>query len=478
MNTAGLILLIIAQFLTGRGILHLFRIKEKAIVLFAISSIVGIGVFSLLPMLLELFKLPITKANVLASIVAATLLPNIFVIRRYKISSLKPEGFKMPALYEMLFIVVYAALLVPSVWRCYYYPPYARDVLSGPEALAHFALIEHKISNSVFSVNLLDSTPNLLKPPYITDLQIIYKMFVHPFGQLWLSILTIVFLIWVYNLVRDRLHPVLAGMVTLLFLTIPEVYGYTYVLLWDYSNMVFFFAGYYYLFQYTRTKEYNLFLFGVLLLGFATFVRLDTLIFIGLTTPLLFVYLYRDKVALSSIVYSIGIMLAVPLVFYFVWVNIFVKYYLPIGTNLGSELNPGPVSMYFDWMARINNELIFGGDNLQLYSYIIYIFILVFLADLIVYRKKISKEAVFMLVGIAIIYFGMPLMGYFTKWFNITTAKRGIFKMFPLIILYMCNSPLLLKLSEAIKAFEFPSAEEKHVKVVPVAKPAGGKKKK
>lgn len=477
MNTAGLILLIIAQFLTGRGILYLFRIKEKAIVLFAISSIVGIAVFSLLPMLLELFKLPITKTNVLVSIIVATLLPNIFVIRRYKISSLKPNVFKMPALYEILFIVVYAALLVPSIWRCYYYPPYARDVLSGPEALSHYALIEHKISNSVFSVNLLESTPNLLKPPYITDLQIIYKMFVHPFGQLWLTILTIAFLAWVYNLVRDRLHPALAGMVTLLFLTIPEVYGYTYVLLWDYSNMVFFFAGYYYLFQYTRTKEYNLFMFGVLLLGFATFVRLDTLIFIGLTTPLLFVYLYRDKVALSRIGYSIGLMLAVPLVFYFVWVNIFVKYYLPVGTNLESELNPGPVSMYFDWMARINNELIFGGDNLQLYSYIIYIFILVFVADIIVYRKKINKEAIFMLVGIAIIYFGLPLMSYFTKWFNITTAKRGIFKMFPLIIMYLCNSPLLLKLSEAIKAFEFPSAEAKQVKVAPVAKTVGKKKK-
>lgn len=477
MNTAGLILLIIAQFLTGRGILHLFRIKEKAIVLFAISSIVGIAVFSLLPMLLELFKLPITKNNVLVSIVAATLLPNIFVIRRYKISTLKLGEFKMPALYEILFIVVYAALLVPSVWRCYYYPPYARDVLSGPEALSHYALIEHKISNSVFSLNLLESTPNLLKPPFITDLQIIYKMFVYPFGQLWLTVLTISFLIWIYNLVRDRLHPVLAGMITLLFLTIPEVYGYTYVLLWDYSNMVFFFAGYYYLFQYTSTKEYNQFLFGVLLLGFATFVRLDTLIFIGLTVPLLFVYLYRDKVSVSIIGYSIGLMLAVPLAFYFVWVNIFVKYYLPIGTNLESELNPGPVSMYFDWMGRINNELIFGGDNLQLYSYIVYIFILVFIADIIVYRKKLSKEAVFMLVGIAIIYFGLPLMSYFTKWFNITTAKRGIFKMFPLIIMYLCNSPLLLKLSASIKSFEFPLVEEKQVKVAPIAKPTVKKKK-
>jgi len=478
MNILGLVLLIIAQFLIGRGLLHLFRIKGKAIVLFAISSIVGIGVISLLPMLIELMKMPITKNNVMVSIIATIVLTNIFVIKRYNISSLKPGKLEMPALYEVLFIVLYIALLVPSMWRCYYYPAYARDVLSGPEALSHYALIEHKISNSVFTVNLLESTPNLLKPPYITDLQIIYKMFVHPFGQIWLSILTISFLIWMYCLIRDRFHPVLAGMVMLLFLTIPEVYGYTYVLLWDYSNMVFFFGGYYFLYQYLKTKENNQFLFGVLMFGLATFVRLDSLIFIGLTTPLVFVYMYRDKIALPRIAYSLGLMLAIPLMFYFVWVNIFVKNYLPVGTNLESELNPGPVSMYFNWLKRINDELVFGGDNLQLYSYILYIFILLLIADIIIYRKKISKEAIFMLVGIAIIYFGMPLMGYFTKWFNITTAKRGLFKLFPLVIMYMCNSPLLLKLSDAIKRFEFPVIEDKQVKTAPVARNSGGKKKK
>lgn len=479
MNTLGLVLLIIAQFLTGRGILHLFRIKGRAIVLLALSSIIGIGVFSLLPMLLELMKMPITKNNVLVSIIVTIVLTNVFVIRRYDFRSLKPGKIEMPALYEILFVVVYAALMVPSLWRCYYYPAYARDVLSGPEALSHYALIEHKISNSVFSVNLLESTPNLLKPPYITDLQIIYKMFVHPFGQIWLSILVISFLIWLYSLIREHLHPVLAGMVMLLFITIPELYGYTYVLLWDYSNMVFFFGGFYFIYQYLRTKEYNQFLFGVFMLGLATFVRLDTLIFIGLTTPLVLVYMYRDKIVIPRIAHSLGLMLAFPMVFYFVWVNIFVKYYLPVGTNLESELNPGPVSMYFDWIGRINNELVFGGDNLQLYSYILYLFILILGVDIVAFRKKISKEAIFMLVGIAIIYFGMPLMGYFTKWFNITTAKRGLFKLFPLVIMYMCNSPLLIKLSEAIKAFEFPSAEEKQTKPVPVVKnTTSGKKKK
>lgn len=477
MNTTGLVLLILAQFLIGRGIMQAFNIKGKLLAIFSLASLVGIATVSLLPMIIEIIGLPITKLNVMYSIIITIILTNVFVIRSYNFSSIKSVKIKMPDLYEILFVLVFVALLIPSLWRCYYYPPHARDVLSGPEALSHYALIEHKISNSVFSVNLLESTPNLLKPPYITDLQIIYKMFVHPFGQMWLSILVVSFLVWFYSVVREKLHPIVAGMAILLFISIPELYGYTYVQLWDYSNMVFFCAGYYFLCRFITNQKHNEFLFGILLLGFATFVRLDTLIFIGLTTPLLFIYMYRNRISLSRIAVSIGIMLLVPMLFYIVWVNIFIGHYLPVGTNLESELNPGPISIYFDWLGRMNDELIFGGNNLQLYSYIFYIFIMILLADVIVYRKKFSNEAIFMLVGIAIIYFCMPLMGYFTKWFNITTAKRGIFKMFPLMILYMCNSPLLLKLSASIKSFEFPSLQEKQVKVAPVAKPVGKKKK-
>ena len=65
-----------------------------------------------------------------------------------------------------------------------------------------------------------------------------------------------------------------------------------------------------------------------------------------------------------------------------------------------------------------------------------------------------------MLFGIAIIYFGMPLLSYLTTWFNITTAKRGFFKMFPMMILYMRSSALFTKLSQLITSFEFPTIQE------------------
>lgn len=478
MNFGGLLFLVITQFLTGRGLLYLFNIKNKLLVSFALSCMLGVVTFSTLPMLLELFKQPINKTNVITSICVTTLLSNVFVIKRYDFSVFKNIKIKIPAPYEILFIGLTCILMIPSVWRCYYYPTPARDVLSGPEALSHYAILEHKISNSVFSVNLLASLPNLLKPPFITDLQIIYKLLVYPFGQVWLTILAISFLIWVYNILKDKLHPLLAGVLLLMFVSIPEVYGYSYVLLWDYSNMIFYSVAYYYLYQYIQNKKYSHFLFSCMLFGFATFIRVDTLIFIGLTTPVFFLYSFKEKIKISSIVYSIFLLLIIPFVFYYIWVGVFIKYYLPKGIELVNETNFSSVSIYFDWLNKMNAELVFGGDNLDLYGYFIYLFIIVVFIDLIAFRK-FKKEAVFMLLGVAIIYFGMPLLSYFTNWFNITTAKRGLFKMFPLMLMYMRYSALFSRASEAIINFENPVVKPVNVKIAPVVRNTGsGKKKK
>ena len=453
MNLGGLLFLIATQFLIGRGILYLFGIKDRLLSIIALSSVLGIASISVLPMLLEIFGIAINATNVAVSILVTTLLANVFVIKRYDIKSLKNIRFKMPDLTEIFFITIFAALMVPSVWRNYYYPPFARDVLSGPEALAEYAVREHHINNSVFSVNLLDSLPNLLKPPYITDLQIIYKLLVHPFGQLWLMILVVNFLVWFYGLLRSKLHVFVTGMCMLLFLCIPELYGYTYTLLWDYSNMIFFTAGFYYLYQYLSGKQYHYFLFACLLLGFATFIRLDTLVFIGLCVPLLMFYQFKDKVPVTRIAYSAGIMVAVPYAVYFLCINVFVKYYLPVHTDINDNMNFQTISQYYNWFMEMNNKLIFAGDNIDLYGYYIYFFLIILAIDVIVFRR-FSREAIWMLAGILIIYFAMPSLGYFTKWYNYTTAKRGLFKMFALMTLYYRSSATMVWLSDTVTSFE------------------------
>lgn len=482
MNFWGLLFLIITQFIAGRGILALLKIKLNPVQTFAVSMLSGVLTFSLIPMIIQLFYVPITKTNVFISLCVTSAVLGLVPIKNYDFKALKPGNikFSMPYLYELLFMGLLVALIIPSAWRCFYFPVNARDVLSGPEALAEYAIKEHSISNSVFSVNLLESVPNLLKPPFVTDLQIIYKLFVHPFGSTWLIIVVISFLTFLYSILRERVHPVLTGFLMLFFMSIPEVYGYTYIVLWDYSNMIFFFLGIYFIYRYYDTKQFNIFLFCCLMFGFSTFIRLETIVFIGLIVPLMAFIMWKEKKTIPQIILNAALITGIPFMFYVVWVEIFVKYYLPLDLHVGTQIDFTPLTSYSEWIGRINAELVFGGLNIGLYGIFIYTFLAVLLIDAIFFRT-FNKQAKFMLYCIGIIYFGLPILAYITPWFNITTAKRGLFKMFPSMILYMANSAMVMRLSQAIKKFEFPEVTQKNK----VPKPATvhtvsttGKKKK
>ncbi|WP_431211949.1 hypothetical protein ACQ86N_40220 [Puia sp. P3] len=119
-------------------------------------------------------------------------------------------------------------------------------MLSGPETIAEYAIREQSMINSFFGLDL-SSTNNQFKSPFLISLQVIYKLAGFPFGQVWLSVVFISFTVFLYHFLRERLHPVLAGLLLLLFLMTPEIFAYTFMILYDYSNMVFFCLGLYFL---------------------------------------------------------------------------------------------------------------------------------------------------------------------------------------------------------------------------------------
>src|SRR5690606_30858350 len=111
----------------------------------------------------------------------------------------------------MVFLAVCNALLVP---------PTARDLLSGPEPIAHFALTEHTFINSVYQQDMpMNNGP--FKSLYIPSLQLIYKLIGFPFGKIWIVILSTSFLVFLYSTIREIIHPVLTGAIILLFLFTP-----------------------------------------------------------------------------------------------------------------------------------------------------------------------------------------------------------------------------------------------------------------
>ncbi|MES1161299.1 MAG: hypothetical protein ABUM51_11110, partial [Bacteroidota bacterium] len=172
MSFIALIFLILCHLMTGYGLLTLFGIRQKAAISLSLSLILGVAIASFIPFLLQLCFLPITTGTVFGSLWLAALLlnvPGLLSIRKKEGLSIRSfsgrwtrrlrEGWlgirnlRMYT-YEVPFMVILFFLVFVSVWRCYYLPPTSRDALSGPEAIAEFAVREHTMINSFFKVDL------------------------------------------------------------------------------------------------------------------------------------------------------------------------------------------------------------------------------------------------------------------------------------------------------------------------------------
>jgi len=467
MNFAGLLFVLVAQYLSGKGVLRLLKVELRPLAIFCFSMMLGVPIVSFAPCVLQVLHLRLDVMHVAVSIVVFTVLFSIPLVVKFK----KPQfpKIKFPELYEWPFLLFIAALLLLGIWRCFYYPPYARDMLSGPELVAEYAIREHTFINSVYNLDLHTSN-NYFKSPFITSLQIIYKLLVTSFGQTWLSVLAVSFIVWLYTILKERLHPLIAGVVMLFFMAMPEVFAYTYVLLYDYSNMIYFFAGFYFLARYQQDNKYPDFLFSTLLFGIATYVRTETLFLVAMTAPLQMLYFYRQKIGFQKMAIRIGTFVLVPAFFYVLCNNVFVKLFVPIPLVVSDLLNPhlADVSAFFGRLTDIFEKIIFSDWGIRLFGYFAVSFFLLLIVDLIMSRK-FAREAAISLYGVGVVIIGLALVGYLFPLVDLTnTTKRGLFKMMPLVALYMANSKLIQTISKWLTKWEHKQQTASRVKAAPV----------
>lgn len=452
------LLLSLLQFLIGWGILIWCKIKLLPWLAISFSMMLGIGICSLVPFLLQLLYLPINHITVFGSLVLCVLIANIKCIYGFKElkSTLQLCNQIKNKLYEWPFLLMIAFLIFLSAWRCYYYPPLARDITSGSEVIAEYAVKEKTMINSVFTVNL-ETTNNQFKPPYVTSLQIIYKLAGFPFGQLWLSVLVLSFIIFLYSVLKQKLHAIIVGILILLFIAIPELYAYTFMILFDYSNMIFLFLGIYFLSLFFKNQQNNYLGLSAFLFGLATYIRSETLVLICFLVPIIIInqIKYKQKSWLKS-----GFLAAVPVIvsgiFYFLSITIYINKYLPVKYDIKGLINNNLLNLepLITRFKEMNTMLIFGDKGIVLYGYFFFIFGILLLLNLII-KPKLNPEARTWLYFVLVIYVGMPILGYLLPLLDLqNSTKRGLFKIFPLILLYLGNNDFLIKLSNRITSWE------------------------
>ena len=468
--------LLVCYLMSGYGLLTLFGMRLKTAYMITLSLLLGIAVASFIPFLLQLFYIIITGPTVFGALLLAALLLNIPSILRIRkegftafIRSFQPGRFRIQP-YELPYWLIIGFLIFVSVWRCYYLPPTSRDALSGPEAIAEYAVREQTLINSFFRIDLW-STNNQFKSPFLISLQIIYKLAGFPFGQVWLSIVSVCFIVFLYHALKEKLHPLIAGLLLLLFLLTPEIYAYSFMILYDYSNMVFYFLGLYFLFRALalnstgrdrtgpnrtdrgRTSSYLP--FAGLLLGIATYIRSETLVLVFLFLPLILLAQRREGWNKRTMLADLFFLLP-SLIGYYLPTQFYIKYYLPVHYDIGTLVNDHLTDWHplFQRYSDIVTRLLFGTFSIHLWGYLFYFASALFLAELL-FVRCFSREARNWLYAVLVLYLALGLLGFVLPLFNLLEAtKRALFKMMPLVILYLANNEILLRLSRRISRWE------------------------
>jgi hypothetical protein len=455
------LLLLFYYLVSGYGVLTLFRLRLKTAYMITLSILLGVAVASLIPFLMQLLFIPLTPASVFGVLILAALALNIPGIRRirkegftaFRRSFAKPAFRILP--YEIPFMAIFVFFAAISIWRCYYLPPTSRDALSGPEAIAEFAVREHTMINSFFDIDL-STTNNQFKSPFLISLQVICKMAGFPFGQIWLSAVFVSFMVFLYHALKEKLHPIIAGLLLLLFMMTPEVYAYTFMILYDYSNMVFFFLSLWFLFAYFRNRTSSWFYFSGLLMGIATYIRSETMVLALLFLPPILLFKIRERRTVGKLALADLVFLLPSLLGYYLTGPLYIGQYLPVHYYIRDQLNHNlsDWSPLFQRYSDMLTHLLASPFGVHLWGYFFLVAAVLLIAEVFV-PGRYNRDARNWLYAVLVLYLGIGALGFVLPLIDLNdTTKRELFKMLPLILLYLANNAALFRLSRWISRWE------------------------
>ncbi|GAB4026119.1 glycosyltransferase family 39 protein [Spirosoma gilvum] len=456
----SILFLIATQFLTGFGAIARLRPVTNGFSLLGLSMLMGLGLSSGVPFMLEFIHLPIARTPMFVGLVTMACI-SLFGIRQRRdyLQSLFSLSQLRVRLYELPFLAFWGYLLFISAWKCAWFPNLPFDTIVGPDLVATFAVKEHRLVSSVFtshlpSVSVFSNQP--FYAPFTAMQQIIYLLAadgVGPFafGKLWLTILVIPFGLFLYAELRERIHPLLAGLLITILACSPELFAYTFLVQTDWANAAFFVTGVMVLQRYLESGQRGSFIAGMLFLALACWTRTETILFVPIGSLLIIsqtasarkIQAFQDATLLL-------LTCLIPVLF---WNYGFLRGFVPLPphTHLGVVHSvSAPYVANLLAIYQDMNELVVFHDSY--WNYAVPVFIVLALTNLLIFRDKHGLSILIWILGT---YFLFGLIILHVEGANISyTFRRGFFKLLLLMYVYLGSSSLFQWLSSWLYLWE------------------------
>ncbi|MVM34137.1 hypothetical protein GO755_29155 [Spirosoma sp. HMF4905] len=456
----SLVFVISAQFLLGFGLVTRLRALTNGFSLLGLSMLAGLGVSSILPVILQLIHLPIAPTPMFLGLAVMACLSLMLVRGQlgYLRSLFTWERLSF-RLCELPFLVFWGYLLFISAWKCAWFPNIPFDTIVGPDLVATFAVREHTLVSSVFtehlpSVSVFSNQP--FYAPFTTMQQIIYLLAadgVGPFvfGKIWLTILVVSFGLFLYAELRERIHPLLADLLITILACSPELFAYTFLVQTDWANAAFFASGVILLQRYLESRQRGSFVGSALLLAIACWTRTETIFFVPIGSLLVLVQsadIPKSKALVRAIALSIACLL--PIIF---WNYVFLRGYIPISSTANLSAIHAVTNGYLTQLIRVysnmNNQVVFDAVY---WGYAVWVCLILAFANIVVFR---DKRGLTVLLWIAGTYALFGLIIQHVDGANVPfTFRRGFFKLLFLMYFYLGTTSLFRWLSDWLYRWE------------------------
>ncbi len=439
------------QVMTGYGVNQKLGFRARPAQVIGLAMLTGLGITSLVVFALEVARIPLGFTSItIAMLIVACFFWKVY----FKLRSSVAGWSKWPKFYEYLFLVPITILVATSIWRCVYQPITPFDSKVGIDLVAKYALMEGTIASTVFTEHIPGVWYSSNQPfyaPFAMLMQVVFRSTGLPFGKVWLSFLFVGFLFFFYNRLRSSVHPIIAGVLLLVFLCIPEMYAYTFLVQTDFSNAVFFALGVIFFYDYFIKRDFDKtkLMLSIMFISFAVWARSETIVIVPLGLSLI---LYKEFPIQPkrALIYSMAY-LAIPLAIFVMWNFVYIKLYLPVSPAALSEINLS-FDSYLPKIWTTVKGMVKIGMTPDYWNYAISGSVVLYLLNLIIFRSfKGSHPMLWILVFFVLFVF----MIYHIPGVGIgTTYRRGLFKFLPLLIFVLSQIPLVTWLSDKITTWE------------------------
>lgn len=445
------VLTLLLQWIAGFGVLASVRSTMPRSVAAPIALLLGAFLQSLVVVLIDRMGvgLSFTSISLGLALVALATHARLGVVRAWYAGYVARPVVRM-RMYDVVAYTIAAYLIFVGMWAAYYWPVTPFDAMAGIDLMARQTVQEGTINNSVLTdpamAGRLSNQP--FYAPFAMLQQVIYRLMGWPFGQVWLAVTSFCFYWAMWALFRTYAHPFIANVLGLLLVMVPEMHGYTYLLQTDFLNAVYVALGIVVLGLDVERKQTTNVWIATLLLAAGCWSRTETIIILGMGLLLTYPFIQR-ALGMKGALLTVGRILGVGGAVFALWHVVYFYGVFPVRPDSGSELMAFSIDRF---VAVVSATVIDVLADMGLWGWTLPLLIVTLVVSIV--RGK-SAGDLWTLCWIAAILLALELVAtLFASAVVAQTIRRGVFKLIPLMYLFMARSPMVAMMGAALQRWE------------------------